>query len=100
MIKVGLLGHGKFGKKIESKLLKISNIQLVRTYTSSNDWWDVKDNLDWIIISTPNEFHYEQAKHFLERNINVFCEKPGTLSTTSLQELIDISKKKQCKILC
>ena len=97
MIKVGLLGHGKFGKKIESKLLKISNIQLVRTYTSSNDWWDVKDNLDWIIISTPNEFHYEQAKHFLERNINIFCEKPGTLSTTSLQELIDISKKNNVK---
>jgi len=97
MIKVGLLGYGSFGKKIESKLTNIENISIEWICTSTDEWWTNVIDLDWVIIATPNEFHYEQAKHFIEQGVNVFCEKPGTLSVDSLQELIDLSIQNDVK---
>jgi hypothetical protein len=93
-IRVGQIGKGSFGKKILSKLEKIPNVSVEWVYGSTDKWWESGDDLDWVIIASPNEFHYEQAKHYLEKGINVFCEKPGTLSTHSLLELISLSELK------
>ena len=92
-IKVGQIGKGSFGKKILSKLENISDVSVQWVYGSKDKWWEF-DELDWVIIASPNEFHYEQAKHFLTEGVNVFCEKPGTLSTHSLIELIKLSEIK------
>jgi hypothetical protein len=91
MIKVGQIGKGSFGKKILSKLNNIENISIEWICGSQDKWWK-QDKVDWVIVASPNEFHYEQTKHFLESNTNVFCEKPGTLCSKSLKELIKISK--------
>jgi len=91
MIKVGQIGEGNFGKKILSKLKSIDNISVEWVCNSHNKWWE-QEKVNWVIIATPNEFHYEQAKYFLKNNTNVFCEKPGTLCSKSLKELIQISK--------
>ena len=90
-IKVGQIGKGIFGKKILSKLENIPQISIEWVCNSQDKWWK-QEKIDWVIIASPNEFHYEQAKHFLEKGINVFCEKPGTLCKNSLKELIQISK--------
>ena len=90
-IKVGERGKGSFGKKILSKLNNIDNISIEWVCGSQDKWWNCSA-VDWVIIASPNEFHYEQAKHFLEKNTNVFCEKPGTLCSDSLKELIKLSK--------
>ncbi len=97
MIKVGLLGYGSFGKKIESKLNNFKDVSIEWICTSKDEWWTNVIDLDWVIIATPNEFHYEQAKHFIEQGVNVFCEKPGTLSIESLQELIELSIQNNVK---
>jgi len=97
MIKVGLLGYGSFGKKIESKLNNLKDVSIEWICTSTDAWWTNVIDLDWVIIATPNEFHYEQAKHFIEQGINVFCEKPCTLSVKSLKELIDLSIQNKVK---
>ena len=91
MVKVGQVGGGGFGKKILSKLNNINNISIEWVCTSQDEWWTNVIDLDWVIIATPNEFHYEQAKHFLEQGVNVFCEKPCTLCSKALKELIQIS---------
>jgi hypothetical protein len=93
-IRVGQIGKGSFGKKILSKLEKIPNVSVEWVYGSADKWWESDVEVDWVIIASPNEFHYEQVKHYLEKGINVFCEKPGTLSTHSLLELISLSKLK------
>ena len=81
-----------FFKKILSKLDQIDDVEVQWVCDSRAQWWlDSYENVDWVIIATPNEFHYEQAKHFLQKGINVFCEKPGTLSGISLDNLISIS---------
>ena len=91
-IKVGQIGKGSFGKKILSKLEKMSDVSVEWIYGSKDKWWESDVDLDWVIIASPNEFHYEQAKHYLGEGVNVFCEKPGTLSSDSLRELIELSK--------
>ena len=91
-IRLGQIGKGSFGKKILSKLNNISEVSVEWVYGSKDKWWESDVNLDWVIIASPNEFHYEQAKHFLQKKVNVFCEKPGTLSTASLLELYGIAE--------
>ena len=90
-IKIGQIGKGSFGKKILSKLNNIEGISINWVCGSQDKWWN-QEKVDWVIVASPNEFHYEQAKYFLKNNTNVFCEKPGTLCSKSLEELIQISK--------
>ena len=90
-IKIGQIGKGKFGKKILSKLENIEGISIEWVCGSQDKWWN-QEKVEWVIIASPNEFHYEQAKHFLSQGINIFCEKPGTLCSKSLIELIELSK--------
>ena len=91
-IKIGQIGKGSFGKKILSKLKSINNVSIEWVCGSQDKWWK-QEKVDWVIVASPNEFHYEQVKYFLENNINVFCEKPGTLCLNSLKELIELSLK-------
>jgi hypothetical protein len=93
-IKVGQIGKGSFGDKILSKLNLISDVSVEWVYGSKDKWWESDVELDWVIVASPNEFHYEQAKHYLQEGVNVFCEKPATLSTGSLLELVSLSKLK------
>ena len=97
MIKVGQIGNGKFGEKILSKLNMMDDVEIIWVCNSTDKWWTKTIDLDWVIIATPNELHYEQAKHFLKRGINVFCEKPGTLSGISLHDLIATAKIHKAK---
>ena len=94
-IKIGQIGKGQFGSKILSKL-KTLDVE-VKWIAGSNDKWWLKDKVDWVIIASPNEFHYEQAKHFLNRGINVFCEKPAAFYSKAVEELYDIADNNECK---
>ena len=71
-IRVGQIGRGSFGKKILSKLENIPNVSVEWVYGSADKWWEF-DEVDWVIIASPNEFHYEQAKHYLELGYNVLA---------------------------
>ena len=79
MVKVHLIGYGKWGAVIENAINDL-NVK----------WVEPKD-ADWIIISTPNDLHYEQVSHWLGKGKNVFCEKPLTLSYDSAKELFDFA---------
>ena len=80
MTKVSLIGHGKWGAVIDNAL---SDLRYIK-------WVDSKD-ADWIILSTPNDLHYEQVSYWLGKRKNVFCEKPLTLSYESAKELYDFA---------
>ncbi len=71
--KVALIGQGKFGTKIKESIQ--NSIEFVNP-----------DRASWIIISTPNDLHYEQVKKWLNKSKNVFCEKPLTLTTETSKE--------------
>lgn len=98
MLKVVLIGVGSFGKKILNKIESIPYIEVIDKISSSSSWENIPNNIDWVIISTPTEFHYEQVKYFLNKGINVFVEKPCTLSYNSTKELIELSKLNNVKL--
>ena len=79
MVKVHLIGYGKWGAVIDNAINDL-NVK----------WVEPKD-ADWIIISTPNDLHYEQVAYWLGKKKNVFVEKPLTLSYDSAKELFDFA---------
>jgi len=79
MVKVHLIGHGKWGAVIDNAINDL------------NVKWVDADDADWIIISTPNDLHYEQVWKYLRMKKNVFCEKPLTLNYKAAKELFDFA---------
>lgn len=51
------------------------------------------DCIDFVVICTPNSFHYPAAKAFLEKGINVACDKPLCLTPAEAFELRDIASQ-------
>ncbi|MDA7601974.1 FAD-dependent oxidoreductase [Gammaproteobacteria bacterium] len=89
MIKIGLIGVGRFGLVLKSKITKVAS--LLWEASSDSDYTKLEEP-DWIFIATPNVLHYEQAVYFLEKGINVFIEKPAVLNSLALKKLITLSK--------
>ncbi|MCK5767897.1 MAG: Gfo/Idh/MocA family oxidoreductase [Candidatus Atribacteria bacterium] len=52
-----------------------------------------KDKIDFVIIVTVNNSHFEIAKAFLEKGINVVCDKPLTLEAKEAEQLVDFTRK-------
>lgn len=55
--------------------------------------------LDGVIISTPHEVHYEQARAALEAGLHVLVEKPITLSASESRDLVALAKDKGLHLL-
>ena len=49
--------------------------------------------VDFVVIAVPNELHKPLAIEAMSRGKHVICEKPVTLSSEDLQEIIDASHK-------
>lgn len=86
----GILGAGRYGKKILSKLRNMGNVIWVEN--SDSDYTELKIP-EWVFIATPNIFHYEQAEYFLKSGANVFVEKPAVINPSALDYLVNLSKK-------
>ncbi|HLT51511.1 MAG TPA: Gfo/Idh/MocA family oxidoreductase [Arenibacter sp.] len=52
-----------------------------------------RDNLDAVIISTPNQFHAPYALEFLKNGKDVFLEKPMAMNAGEGQEIAAVAKK-------
>ncbi|MBR4072305.1 MAG: Gfo/Idh/MocA family oxidoreductase [Clostridia bacterium] len=50
------------------------------------------EGIDAVYIASPNAFHFEQSKLFLENGKNVICEKPVVTNYSQLEELLKIAK--------
>jgi len=95
-IRVGQIGNGKFGSKLLSKLKLINELSIEWVLGSKDEWWNYL-NVDWVVIASPSEFHFEQSKHFLSKGINVFCEKPAAFSWEVVEELYKLAELNNCK---
>lgn len=57
-----------------------------------------EDKIDFVIVVTPNNSHFKIAKAFLEKGINVVCDKPLTLKVEEAEELINLARERD--LLC
>lgn len=112
MVKVGIIGLGKMGISHLSILNANPNVEIVGLADESkfiiksfkklarfNVFFDYKKMIkqtepDAVVISTPSSLHFEIAKYAVENGINVFIEKPLTLSYSESEELVRLSQNK------
>ena len=59
-----------------------------------------KSDSDLYVIATPNYLHYEQAKKCMIKGHSVLIEKPATLRSEELAEIIAISSETGVKAYC
>ena len=96
MKKVGLIGLGYWGKILYSKLEKFCDIKFA--CKSKDTYIDKLKNVEWVVVSTPDNTHYEIVKNCLEAHKNVFCEKPLTLTYSQSKKLFRLAEMKGVKL--
>lgn len=108
-VKVGIVGFGYMGRFHYLKTKQLKDVETIGIYDISDDpkenareeglkvYGDysemLKDDVDLIVISTPNDSHFEYAKQALENGRNVLCEKPVSLHLEETNELISLSEQ-------
>ena len=113
-LKTGVIGTGHLGKLHTKMFKQIANCEIVGIYDTdvaqaklAADEFDVKifGNLDELLaeveavsIAATTTAHYELAKKCLEKNINVFIEKPITATIPEAEEIVSLAAEKK-KIL-
>ena len=68
---------------------------------TSRDYRDLLDPdlVDGVVVSTPNQYHYEQCKLALERRIPVLVDKPTTVTVAHAKELTALSQSQECLLM-
>ena len=96
MKKVGLIGYGKWGKTLHKKISKFCDVKFI--CTSKDDYIWRLENVDWVIVATPDNTHYEIVKKCLWFGKNVFCEKPLTPTHQQSKKLYKLADMKNVKL--
>lgn len=116
MYNVGILGCGKiFDRHIEAIIENSKDFNLValcdneeskyrelkKNFSDVSIFKDyramINSSIDFVVISTPNSMHFEQAKFFLENNCDVLIEKPATLNPENVRKISEIAKENNQK---
>ena len=90
---------GAFSRDFEKtkQMAEELGIESDRMYVSHEDMAEKEsqrpDCIDFVVICTPNAYHYPATKVFLEKGINVACDKPLCLTPEEAKELQEIVKK-------
>ena len=110
-VTVALASFGMSGKVFHGPLLKVNpnfrvKLVLERSKSLSKELFpDVRivksyddiltDNeVELVVVNTPDKFHHTMVKQALEAGKHVVVEKPATLRSTELEELIELAKAK------
>ena len=88
---VGVIGRGKWGQKVIKTLKSCSSIKYI--VGKNINFKKCSTKVNWIFVLTPNRTHYKICKFFLEKKVNVFCEKPLTLNLKQANNLYSLAKK-------
>ena len=111
MLNIAYIGNGKSTNRYHAPFVnKLDHIQIKTIYSPSgkirwkklegvhytdriNDIWE-DDDLDLVVITTPNEYHYSVAKEALEQGKNVLVDKPFAQTSKEAKELFALAKEK------
>ncbi|MBL4931472.1 Gfo/Idh/MocA family oxidoreductase [Clostridium paridis] len=113
-VNVGLIGYGVAGQVFHAPMVySVDGLRLYKIYDGrveneekiNSKYKDVlfttnideiynDENIDLVIVATPNTAHYELAKRALEAGKNVLVEKPFTVTSEEADKLIQLAKEK------
>lgn len=106
--KVAIVGFGVMGKNHYNALKSIKDFELVAICDIYNPNLDIKfyndfdkllnnEELDALIIASPTYLHYDFAHKAFLKKIDIFIEKPATVTAEQAYMLDEIAKKNNCK---
>ena len=118
MSNVAIIGIGDWGRNLVRNFYEIEKVNLkvccdldmnalekirekypsVRITTDYGEVIEDKE-VDAVVIATPTQTHFDLAREALEAEKHVLVEKPLTLSHRQAQELVDLAKEKEKKLM-
>jgi len=115
-VRIGIIGLGKMGRMClrvftESHLTTVTAVSARRQevvdevsaqygvpgYADYRKMLE-RNDVDAVIVATPDNWHFEFAKAALESGRHVFCEKPFTTNTAEADTLLRLAHKMNRKI--
>lgn len=111
MIRVGLIGFGLGGRVFHAPLISsVEGLELAAIYerTSSKaqerypgivTYRSLEDlladpSLSLIVVTTPNETHFDLARRALESGKNVIVDKPSAVTSAEVASLIELARQR------
>jgi len=110
VVRIGIIGSGKWGENHLKDLSKISSCHLVgladvdelkKELAEKNNikffskYQEMLSHVDAVTVVVPTHFHYEIAKDCLLQGKHVFVEKPLCFDHQQAQELVDLAEEKK-----
>jgi predicted dehydrogenase len=109
---VGLVGYGYAGKTFHAPLIAaVPDLRLAAVASSDAakvhaDWPGVavhasaaelvaRDDLDLVVIATPNDTHYPLARAALLAGRHVVVDKPFTVALADARELVELARRRE-----
>ncbi len=110
MIQIGILGCGYFGAEFARAVKEMQGIQLAAIYspgksserlsnelgcTRASSVEEIIENeeIDAVIIATPNYLHYQHVLAAAKAGKHIFCEKPFALDSREAAEMVEACRK-------
>lgn len=94
MLRLGLVGRGRWGTNIERTLLTFPDIAVVPIGRDLAP----PAGLDGVVIATPAATHAEIALPYVDKGLPTFIEKPMTTSLADAQRLCDAAHRSSAAI--
>lgn len=119
-MKLAVLGTGKIVQEFLPMIQQVTDVELVALLSTPRSLDKAKEmqaqyqvqevytdyetllgnaTIDTVYVALPNHLHYQYTKAALLQGKNVICEKPFTLNSQQLQELIQIATEKRVILL-
>lgn len=86
-------------KRSEDKLKEMVPKYGFKAYYTDAEEALAKDASDTVYVAVPNHLHYSFTKLALKMGKNVICEKPFTLESSELKELVALAEEKNLILL-
>lgn len=109
MLKVGIIGFGYMGNFHYEKISHFNNIEVICAFDNNEERLSdaeskdikiyrtleefLKEDMDLVVIATPNQWHEKYAVAAMQAGKNVLCEKPATMSVAEMEHIIAVSKE-------
>ena len=108
--KVGVIGYGNMAHFHHTKILKPNNIIFhsaydisderlkkakengLKTYNNLEDFLN-DDEIDIVLVATPNNFHKEYAIAAANHKKHIICEKPVAMNLSEFSEMVNTAKR-------
>ena len=119
LFNLSIIGYGAMGSVHHKSINELDNLKLsavyepnknktknlsknIKVFNSYNKFLSYlqESNIDGVIISSPNKYHYKQAADLLKLKVPILIEKPITYTSKEMLELLKLSEKYDTVLRC